>query len=184
MKREPSPMDTKYNPGGPGGPQFRGSPHQQGPGGPPHGPPHSGANNQASPGGPVDVKPNVTSLKKEMESSGCSQSDSTKATKPPHNDTSDKDAVKEEVSDSFNKEAEDTLGDFDLKDFDLMDGMNNDTLQDLMDAVGDDLTENFIENFDFDSSSKMESDVKSEDLAKSEAAEAPPSSGAPTQTTS
>ena len=191
MKREPSPMDTKYNPGGPGGPQFRGSPHQQGPGGPPHGPggpphgpPHSGANNQASPGGPVDVKPNVTSLKKEMESSGCSQSDSTKATKPPHNDTSDKDAVKEEVSDSFKKEAEDTLGDFDLKDFDLMDGMNNDTLQDLMDAVGDDLTENFIENFDFDSSSKMESDVKSEDLAKSEAAEAPPSSGAPTQTTS
>merc|ERR1719192_1885110 len=212
MKREPSPMDTKYNPGGT---QFRGSPHHQqgqpvgpggphgpggpshgpgsnphgpsgpshnhsggpsqgpggppqGPGGPPqgqgapsHGPPNSGANSQASPG-TADVKPNVNTLNKDMESNS-TQSDSSKTPQSSQNEAgSDKEKVKEEVSDSFKKEAEDTLGEFDLKDFDF-DGMNNDTLQDLMDAVGDDLTENFIENFDFESSSKMESDVKSED---------------------
>merc|ERR1719273_2911876 len=55
MKREPSPMDTKYNPGGA---QFRGSPHhQQGPGSNPHGPaggpPHGpNAPSHAQPGGP------------------------------------------------------------------------------------------------------------------------------------
>ena len=241
MKREPSPMDTKYNPGGA---QFRGSPHHQqgpggqpigpggpshggpggpphgpgsnpnGPGGPPHGPgapthgqpggpshgpggpsshgpggpshggpPNSGANSQASPG-TADVKPNVNTLNKDMESSS-SQSDSSKTPQSSSQNNeagSDKEKVKEEVnSDSFKKEAEDTLGEFDLKDFDF-DGMNNDTLQDLMDAVGDDLTENFIENFDFESSSKMESDVKSEEL-KPDGDGPPTSSGAPTAPT-
>jgi len=90
------------------------------------------------------VKPNVNTLNKDMESNS-SQSDSSKTPQSSQNEaSSDKEKVKEEVSDSFKKEAEDTLGEFDLKDFDF-DGMNNDTLQDLMDAVGDDLTENFIE---------------------------------------
>merc|ERR1719458_2341002 len=137
MKREPSPMDTKYNPGGA---QFRGSPHHQqgpgsqpvgpggpthgpggpphgpgsnpyGPGGPPHGPnapshgqpggpshgpPNSGANSQTSPG-TADVKPNVNTLNKDMESSS-SQSDSSKTPQSSQNEaSSDKEKVKEEV---------------------------------------------------------------------------------------
>jgi hypothetical protein len=116
----------------------------------------------------------VNTLNKELETSAAaSQSDGKAASKSSQNDTSDKDTVKEEISDSFKKEAEDTLGDFDLKDFDF-DGMNNDTLQDLM----DDLPENFIDTFDFEG--KIENDIKTEEeLAKSEAGDptAPSSNG-------
>merc|ERR1719150_1873766 len=140
IKREPSPLETKFNPGGGNyGAQTQGPPSAAKP-------PAS----QASPG--PDIKPNVKDL------AGLSQSES-KAQLPDRSET--KEDFKAEVSDSLKQE--DTLGDLDLKDFDF-DGMNADSLQDLM----DDLPENFIDTFDFENS-KIASDEKdSEELGSGE----------------
>merc|ERR1719150_2575326 len=142
IKREPSPLETKFNPGGGnyGGPQV------------PQAPPSAAKPpaRQVSPG--PDIKPNVKDL------AGLSQSES-KAQLPDRSET--KEDFKAEVSDSLKQE--DTLGDLDLKDFDF-DGMNADSLQDLM----DDLPENFIDTFDFENS-KIASDEKdSEELGSGE----------------
>merc|ERR1719273_2172577 len=136
IKREPSPLETKFNPGG----ANYGAPAQ----GPPSAAKPPGR--QASPG--PDIKPNVKDL------AGLSQSES-KAQLPDRSET--KEDFKAEVSDSLKQE--DTLGDLDLKDFDF-DGMNADSLQDLM----DDLPENFIDDFDFENSKVAENDKDNEDL--------------------
>ena len=142
IKREPSPLETKFNPGGGnyGGPQV------------PQAPPSAAKPpaRQVSPG--PDIKPNVKDL------AGLSQSES-KAQLPDRSET--KEDFKAEVSDSLKQE--DTLGDLDLKDFDF-DGMNADSLQDLM----DDLPENFIDDFDFENSKIASDDKESENISNSE----------------
>merc|ERR1719427_1681612 len=124
MKREPSPMESKFNPVG--GHFARMSPHQQQVQGPSGLPPHSAAKPPTSQPSPSpDVKQNVNTLNQEIQDNANSQSDS----KPPNQsskETSDNDDVKAEINDSLKQE--DTLGDFDLKDFDF-DGMNADSLQ-------------------------------------------------------
>ena len=143
MKREPSPLESKFTPAGPGAPgQFPSNTAA---------PPTS----QPSPALP-DIKPNLNALNKEMQDSAAasSQSDSKTQSSVDSSDTK-KDEVKTELGD--NVKHEDTLGDLDLKDFDF-DGMNADSLKDLM----DDLPENFIDDFDFDNS-KIASDEKDND---------------------
>ena len=134
IKREPSPLETKFNPGGGN-----------------YGAPAQGPPSQSSPG--PDIKPNVKDL-----AGGLSQSES-KAQLPDRSET--KEDFKAEVSDSLKQE--DTLGDLDLKDFDF-DGMNADSLQDLM----DDLPENFIDDFDFENSKIASDDKESENISNSE----------------
>ena len=146
IKREPSPLETKFNPG-PGGGNYGGPPGQVAPPSAAKPP----AARQASPG--PDIKPNVKDL------AGLSQSES-KAQLPDRSET--KEDFKAEVSDSLKQE--DTLGDLDLKDFDF-DGMNADSLQDLM----DDLPENFIDDFDFENSKIASDDKESENISNSEA---------------
>ena len=159
MKREPSPMESKFNPGAAA--HFaRMSPHQSQVQGPSGLPPHSAPNPPTSQPSPSpDVKPNVNTLNQELQDNANSQSDS-KTPNQSSSETSDnKNDVKAEINDSLKQE--DTLGDFDLKDFDFgMDGMNADSLQDLM----DDLPENFIDDFDFDGSKVAENDKDNEDL--------------------
>lgn len=140
IKREPSPLETKFNPG-----------------------PSSAAKppaSQASPG--PDVKPNVNSLNQEMKDSAALSQSEPKAQLPDRSDN--KEEFKAEVSDSLKQE--DTLGDLDLKDFDF-DGMNADSLQDLM----DDLPENFIDDFDFENSKIASDDKESENISNCEPSE-------------
>ena len=160
IKREPSPLETKFNPGG-----------VSGVGG--HQPPP--VSQTAKPPAPEpsplpDVKPNVNSLNQEMKDN---MSDNKM-----HELSDSKDDLKAEVSDSLKQE--DTLGDLDLKDFDF-DGMNADSLQDLM----DDLPENFIDDFDFENS-KIASDGKDSEDANvgSETGETTPVSSSCHTTTS
>merc|ERR1712123_508635 len=162
MKREPSPMESKFNPGA--GHFARMSPHQQQVQGPSGLPPHSAPNPPASQASPSpDVKPNVNTLNQEIQDNANSQSDS-KTPNQSSKETSDKNDVKAEINDSLKQE--DTLGDFDLKDFDF-DGMNADSLQDLM----DDLPENFIDTFDFENSKIAENDKDNEDLSNPDTSE-------------
>ena len=148
IKREPSPLETKFNPGG----------GNYGPQGPTSAakPPTS----QASPC--PDVKPNVNSLNQEMKESAALSQSEPKAQLPDRSDI--KEEFKAEVSDSLKQE--DTLGDLDLKDFDF-DGMNADSLQDLM----DDLPENFIDDFDFENSKIASDDKESENISNCETSE-------------
>ena len=159
IKREPSPLETKFNPGGGG---FGGPPGS-------HPPNHSSSNLPPTPASSQppshlpDVKPNVNSLNQEMKDSSASalsKSQSDNKLKTEVSDTKD-DLKTEQLGESLKQE--DPLdGDLDFKDFDF-DGMNADSLQDLM----DDLPENFIDTFDFENS-KIASDEKdSEELGGS-----------------
>ena len=174
IKREPSPLETKFNPGAGG---FGGQvpPPVGG-----HPPPQKAATPVTSQQSPApDVKPNVNSLNQEMKDSANNSSFNQSDNKLKTEISDSKDEVKAELGDSLKQE--DTLGDLDLKDFDF-DGMNADSLQDLM----DDLPENFIDTFDFENS-KIASDEKdSDELGRTEASEngqassATPSSSAAT----
>ena len=160
MKREPSPMESKFNPVG--GHFARMSPHQQQVQGPSGLPPHSAAKPPTSQPSPSpDVKPNVNTLNQEIQDNANSDS------KPPNHSSKeirDNDDIKAETYDRLKQD--DTLGDFDLKDFDF-DGMNADSLQDLM----DDLPENFIDTFDFENSKIASDDKDNEDLSNPDTSE-------------
>ena len=153
IKREPSPHETKFNPGaGFGGPGGGGGGHPQPPASRDVKPPAAAS---ASP--LPDVKPNVASLKQEL-------GDTRTEAKVENSDS--KDDLKAEVSDSVKQE--DTLNDLDLNlDFaDLGEGLNGETLEDLIGEMG----ENF-DTFDFDNS---KIDEKESEGVKEEAASAAP----------
>ena len=167
IKREPSPLETKFNPGAGG---FGGQVPPPA-GGPP--PPQKAPTPVTSQQSPApDVKPNVNSLNQEMKDSANNSSLNQSDNKLKTEISDNKDEVKTELGDSLKQE--DTLGDLDLKDFDF-DGMNADSLQDLM----DDLPENFIDTFDFENS-KIASDEKdSDELGRTETSENGASSATP-----
>merc|ERR1719336_923212 len=158
IKREPSPHETKFNPGaGFGGPGGGGGGQPQPPASRDVKPPAAAS---ASP--LPDVKPNVASLKQEL-------GDTRTEAKVENSDS--KDDLKAEVSDSVKQE--DTLNDLDLNlDFaDLGEGLNGETLEDLIGEMG----ENF-DTFDFDNSKIDEKE--SEGVKEEAASSAPaPSSG-------
>merc|ERR1719330_1932814 len=133
IKREPSPHETKFNPG------FGGH------GGQPQPPQAQTGGQQPQPSPGPDVKPNVASLK--MESG--QDSDQTKSAE---NSDSVKDELKSEVSDSVKQE--DTLNDLDLNlDFTgLGEDINGEVLDDLIGDMGE------FDTFDFDNSKIDEKD--------------------------
>ena len=133
IKREPSPHETKFNPG------FGGH------GGQPQPPQAQTGGQQPQPSPGPDVKPNVASLKMESgQDSG--------QTKSAENSDIVKDELKSEVSDSVKQE--DTLNDLDLNlDFTgLGEDINGEVLDDLIGDMGE------FDTFDFDNSKIDEKD--------------------------
>ena len=133
IKREPSPHETKFNPGagfgGNGGQQPQPRGHEVKP---------PGVGGQPQPTPLPDVKPNVNSLKQEITDSA--------QTKNTENSDNKYELKKSEVSDSVKQE--DTLGDLDLNldiDFEGL-GDNDDALNDLIGDIGN------FDNFEFDNS--------------------------------
>ena len=169
IKREPSPHETKFNPGaGPGFGGHGGQPQSQ-PGQPPQAPP-GGQQPPPQPSPLPDVKPNVNSLKQEMtQDSG--------QTKNTENSDNVKDELKSEVSDSVKQE--DTFNDLDLNlDFTgLGEDINGEVLDDLIGEMGD----NF-DTFDFDNSKIDEKDNVNLSGASENGGQ--PSSSAPATNTS
>ena len=167
IKREPSPHETKFNPGaGPGFGGHGGPPQPQ----PPQPPQAPAGGQQPQPSPLPDVKPNVNSLKQEMtQDSG--------QTKSTENSDNIKDELKSEVSDSVKQE--DTLNDLDLNlDFTgLGEDINGEVLDDLIGEMGD----NF-DTFDFDNSKIDEKD--NVNLSGASENSGLPSSSAPATNTS
>ena len=125
VKREPSPLESKFQPGGNNFPSKT---------------VHTSATSNNN-SGKHSADASLSDLKPVIKTE-----DTSADFKPPTSDQEEADTkIKSEVD---NLKQEDTLGDLDLKDFDGFDGMNTDTFQDLMDDLPE-FDKNFYETLDF-----------------------------------
>ena len=148
VKREPSPLESKFQPGGNNFPSN--SVHTSTTS-------NNNSGKHSADGSLADVKPVIKT------------EDTSADYKLPGSQEEADSKIKSEV-DSLKQEA-DTLGDLDLKDFDGFDGMNTDTFQDLMDDLPE-FDKNFYETLDFGDGKNGVDDGDDEKLINDAEAEA------------
>jgi hypothetical protein len=162
VKREPSPLESKYTPssGGVYAPSNSSvQNHHRTNNGGHHG---GGGTAVASP----DIKPNLSNLKADDASTTAGANDSSQRSGGGNGDDfgGSKDIKSEAGVDAMKQE--DSLVDFDLKDFDGFDGMNTDTLQDLMDDLPE--FDTFYDTLDFGDNNKNSEDCDDDKLGNEE----------------
>ena len=134
IKREPSPMESKFQPGG----KFPSNSVQQ---------QQTSSNNSISANNHISGSEQSSDIKPKIKTEDVSGDAPPPPAQPPQPSPLDEadSKIKAEV-DSLKQE--DTLGDLDLKDFDGFDGMDNDAFKDLMGDLQE-FDTNFIETLDF-----------------------------------